>query len=506
MRTLRIVLALCGAVMLARAQTNSPQERAMSLQDCLQQALEHNLDLKIERYNPQISMYNLKGSYAGYDPVFSISGRHENSLSGGGFNAENGTITAATSSDANIFDSSITGGLLPWGTTYDLIGTIGESYGTAAADNLGGSAPFDNTRGSARVVLSQPLLKNFWIDGTRLNISVAKNRLKYSEQGLRLRIMDVVRSVENAYYDLIAARENVKVQEKALQLAEQLLAENRKRVEVGTLAPLDEKQAESQVATARADVLSAKQVLASTQNVLKSLLTDNYRDLYDVNLEPSESLTAPLTVFNVQDSWGKGMTERPDLLQAKLDLERQGIQLRYDRNQLFPQLDLIGSYGHSAGGAGISEYYQGFSQIEHGSQPFSYYGARLSIPLSNIAARNAYKSSKLSLEQALLTLKKLEQGILAEIDNAIVSARASHERVASTHEATRYAEAALEAEQKKLQNGKSTSFVVLQLQKDLTSARSAEIQALADYNKALADLAHSEGTTLQRENINVQLK
>ncbi len=506
MRALRFGLALCGVAWLVHAQTNLPPERAMSLQDCIQQALQYNLDLQIERYNPQVSMYNLRGSYAGYDPVFSFSGRHENSLSGGGFNSASGTATAATSLDANIFDSSLTGGLLPWGTKYDLIGNIGESYGTAAAGNLGATAPFDNTRGSARIVLSQPLLKNFWIDGTRLNISVAKNRLKYSEQGLRLKIMDIVRNVENAYYDLIAARENVKVQGKALQLAEQLLSENKKRVEVGTLAPLDEKQAESQVATARADVLFAKQTLASAQNVLKSLLTDNYQELHEMNLEPAESLTAPVEVLNVRDSWSKGMTQRPDLLQAKLDLEQQGIQLRYDRNQLFPQLDLIGSYGHSAGGVGISEFNQGFGQIQDGSQPSSSYGARLSIPLSNLAARNNHKARKLTLQQTLLNLKKLEQVILVEIDNSIIAARASYERVGSTHEARRYAEAALDAEQKKLQNGKSTSFVVLQLQKDLTSARSAEIRALADYNKALADLAHSEGTTLDRENVKVEVK
>jgi outer membrane protein len=505
MRAITISLALCGAAWLAHAQSGAPKEQVISLQDCIQQALQHNLDLKIERYNPQLSMYNLKGSYAGYDPTFSISGQHDNSLSGGGFNAANGTLVAGTSADDNLFNSSLTGGLLPWGTTYDLRGTIGESYGTAF-DNSGNPQPYDNTRGQARIDLTQPLLKNFWIDSTRLDISVAKNRVKYTEQGLRLKVMDVVRDVENAYYDLIAARENVKVQEKALQLAEQLLAENKKRVEVGTLAPLDEKQSASQVATARADLLSAKQTLASAQNVLKSLLTDNYRDLYDVDVEPVESLTAPVEVLNVQDSWSKGMTERPDLLQAKLDLQKQGIQLRYDRNQLFPQLDLIGSYGHNAGGVGISEFSQGFNQIQEGSQPFYTYGARLSMPLSNLAARNAYKASKVTLQQTLLMLKKLEQSILVEIDNAIISARASYERVSSTREARLYAEAALDAEQKKLQNGKSTSFVVLQLQKDLTSARSAEISALADYNKSLADLAHSEGTTLERRHVNVEVK
>ena len=108
-------------------------------------------------------------------------------------------------------------------------------------------------------------------------------------------------------------------------------------------------------------------------------------------------------------------------------------------------------------------------------------------------------------KQILLTLKKLEQSILTEIDNGVIAARASHERVGSTREARLYAEAALDAERKKMENGKSTSFVVLQLQKDLTAARSEEIRALADYNKALADLARGEGTTFERRAINLQI-
>jgi len=464
-------------------------------------AVEHNFDVQIERYNPRLRLYDLRGAYAGYDPLFSVSGQHDFSLSGGGLDPVTKLPSPASESDDNSFRSSVTGGLLPWGTTYNISGNIQETYGT-----FGQGGPFDNTRGSVSAGLSQPRLKNFWIDGTRLRISVAKNRLTWSEQGLRLRLMDNIHLVELAYYDLIAARENVKVQEQALQLADRLLAENKRRVEVGALAPLDEKQAASQVAARRADLQAAQARLAVAQNELKRLISDQYRELHDTDLDPSESLAAPLQIFNLQDSWGKGMTLRPDLLQLKLDLEKQGVQLRYDKNQLFPQLDLFGTYGHGAGGAFVAEFSDGFDQFRQGNQPFYTYGARLSVPLSSVRERNVYKSSKLRLEQILLRLKATEQGILTEIDNAVIAARTSHERVSSTREARLYAEAALEAEQKKLENGKSTSFVVLQLQRDLTAARSAEISALADYNKSLADLAHREGSTLERRKIDVNVK
>ena len=494
MKKASVILLVLGAALAAGAQTNL-QTQSMSLDDCVRQALEQNFDVRIERYNPQISRYDLSAAYGGYDPIFSISGQHDYSESGGNVSAS----IPGTKSDANSFSSSV-GGLLPFGRTYNLFGNISETYGNARSNS------FDGTSGRVGINLTQPLLKNFWIDGTRLNIRVAKNRLKYSEQGLRLRMIDVVTLVEQAYYDLIAARENVKVQQSALELAERLLAENKKRVEVGSMAPLDQKQAESQLASSRADLISAQRAVTAQENVLKSLLSEDYRKIHDIDIEPAEGLTAPVMIFNLQDSWSKGMTQRSDLQQAKLDLERQGIQLKYDRNQLFPELDLFGTYGHGANSADVVEFSDGFNQFRTGDRPFYTYGAQLSIPLSNIGPRNRYKATKLSAAQAVLVFKKLEQGVLIQIDDGIKQAQSNYERVDATRAAREYAEAALDAEQKKLASGKSTSFFVLQLQKDLTAARSAEIAALADYNKSLAALAQVEGTTLDRRGINVRVE
>jgi outer membrane protein TolC len=132
-------------------------------------------------------------------------------------------------------------------------------------------------------------------------------------------------------------------------------------------------------------------------------------------------------------------------------------------------------------------------------------GAQLTFPLGNTGARNSYKSAKVTREQLGLQLKQLQQATLIKIENAMAVAQTSFQRVSATREARLYAEAALEAEQTKLEKGKSTSFVVLQLQKDLTTARSAEIRALADYNIALARLAQNEGSTLDRRKINLQV-
>jgi len=130
----------------------------------------------------------------------------------------------------------------------------------------------------------------------------------------------------------------------------------------------------------------------------------------------------------------------------------------------------------------------------------------VTVPLGNITARNAYKSAKAGVQQGLLQLKQEEQTVLIAIDNDVKIVQSDLQRVDATREARIYAEAALEAEQKKLENGKSTSFIVLQLQSSLTTARSAEIQAQANYNIALEQLALDEGNTLERNHIDLQIK
>ena len=239
------------------------------------------------------------------------------------------------------------------------------------------------------------------------------------------------------------------------------------------------------------------------QRVLKSLLSDDYSKWEKVSIQPAEALVAVSQDLNLQESWRKGLTLRPDLVQQKISLEKQGIIIKYQKNQLLPQLDVIGTYGFNASSGG---YGGTFDQLGNGSYPFWSVGGQMTIPLTQTSARNNYKSAKVTKEQIVLQLKQLEQGILIQIENAMAVARTSYQQVNATREARIYAEAALDAEQKKLESGKSTSFVVLQLQKNLTSASSSELRALADYNIALAQLALNEGSTLDHRRVTLQVK
>jgi len=445
-----------------------------------------------------------------------------------------GRTFAGIESETDSFNTGLRG-LLPWGLSYTLGGSLSDRTGTSPGSapdlnnpfivtnsfvdiNSGNTVsflstnfnsvpvrvPFENTSGNVGFLqLRQPLLKNFWIDSIRLDIALKRRDLKISELDLRLQVMTTVNLVEQAYYNLIFALENVKVQEKATELAERLLAENKKRVEVGALAPLDEKQAAAQVAQSRADLLSAKNSLSIQENVLKGLLTDDYKTVHETDLIPAESLVAAPQRFDVLESWQRGLSMRPDLLQNKLSLEKQGYVVRFQKNQLYPQVDAFGSYGYSASSR---EYSGAFDQFRRGDSPFYSAGAQLSIPLGNAAARNSYKAAKATKEQIELGVKQLEQIVMVGIDDAVKTARTDYERVEATRQARLYQEAALDAEQKKLENGKSTSFFVLQIQRDLTNARSQEIRALADYNISLALLALREGATLERRHVNLEVK
>ncbi len=488
--------------------------RTLSLEQCVQMALERNLDVQIRRYDPEVSRFNVSISYAVYEPVLGLQYSRNGEQQPGGFDDQNRPFSGSES-DTDSFSGGING-LLPWGMEYQLGGGLNNTYGDRpefqTRTNEFGQielvqvrAPFENSGGRVgALTLRQPILRDFWMDQPRYSIALSKANLRISELALQQQLMTTVTSVENAYFNLIYAADSVVVQQKALELAERLLAENKKRVEVGAMAPLDEKQAEAEVASRRADLLTAQRAYLDQQNALKNLVTDDYASWHGLRIEPAAKLDASPYIPNLTDSWTRGLTMRPDIEQYRVDLERQDITIRYQKNQLYPQLDLVGTYGYQAGG--VAEFSDAITQISDRDNPFYSIGAQFSIPLGgNRATRYNLRVARTTKAQAVLELKKLEQNVMVEIDNAVGQVRTSFQKVEATRQARIYAQAALEAEQKKLENGKSTSFQVLQLQRDLVSAASSEIRALADYNIARSRLALAEGSTLERTGVDLRV-
>jgi outer membrane protein TolC len=273
-------------------------------------------------------------------------------------------------------------------------------------------------------------------------------------------------------------------------------------VQLGALAPLDQRQAESQAASSQADLLAAELAQAVQENALKSLLSLHLDEWKDVTPVPKETLLAVPEHPDLSECLRQAIERRPEMLQAKLTAEKQRVGIQYTRNQLYPEIDLTGSYGRNGGG---SEFNATLDNIRTGADPAYSYGIVITFPLENTGARNAYKSSKAALEQTLLQIKKVETTIVVAVDNDVKTVRSDLLRVDATRKASEYAQDALGAGQARLRAGSTTSFEVLQLQNNLTTARSAEIRALADYNIALEQLALDEGMTLERSKIDLRM-
>lgn len=490
-----------------------PVVRGLTLDQCIQMALKHNYDLQIERLNPEIARDHLAGAGAAYEPVFSFHGGQQLLTVPGGVDFKKTGLDSPYELTTDSLGMGLAG-LLPTGLHYDVSANASRLKGITDFNGSvpgalflfppGGSRTTNQYTSTAALTLRQPLLRDFWIDRHRQAILIGRKNLKISELAFRWQLMNTVNTVQQAYYELVYAREQVRVEEQALALAERLLAGTRRRVEVGDLPPLDAEQAAAQVETVRTVLYSFRQVIAQRQNALKNLITDDFREWVDVNLEPTEGLVTAPETFDLRESWRTAIGLRPDLAELRLDLERQGILVRYNFNQLFPSLDLVGGFGLQSQ-ENSSE--ATLADLRDRTKPQYAFGAVLSIPLGgNQAARNSYKASQAVKQQAVLHLKKLEQNVLVQVDDALTLARSGYQRTMSARQARQYAEAALNAEQKKLGDGLGTPFFVLQYQQKLTGAQTLEVRALADYNEALANLALSEGSTLEKNHLRVELK
>ncbi len=512
MRRLTLALLVSSIPLLASAQATNrfSATRPLSLRQCFDLALIRNLDLQIEHLNSEIAGFSLSSSYGVYVPNLSVRAEHDFLSSPADFDPKKAGLDFPYELQNNLVQPGLTG-KLPTGLSYGLTAYTREDYArtdlTSDPNSIklypDGIRTTNNYYSEARLDLQQHLLRDFWIDSDREQILLRRKDVSISQQGLRFQIMKTVLAVELSYDDLLTARENVRVQEKALELREQLVAETRRRVQVGDLPPLDAEQAETQLELTRTALTAAREAYVSAQDILKGLVTDDFRSLMDIELVPTDALLALEQTVNRSDSFARAMENRPDLAQARLAVEKSDVAVRFRKNQLFPNLDLVGSYG----GIGIADPV-GISinnALSFNNQEYSY-GVVLSFPLSNVSERGYYRASKAARQIAQLELKKAEEGLLLQIADFVNRAQFRFAQVTSTHKARIYAESALAAEVKKLQNGLSTAFFVLQLQETLTAARTAEVQAIADYNKVLAQLSFAEGSILEKNHLSLEVK
>ncbi len=511
----RLTVRIFGCVLIALSALRSPaaesSTRSLSLSDCFQRALEHNLDLQIERHSSAIRAAELNGALGAYDPVLRFGALKSRIDSPGQFDSKKGPFAGDDQYelDTDTLTAGI-GGLLPTGGRYD-VSTIFNRFKNKV-DLRNDPNPLlifitehrTNEFGLGTMAsLSQPLLKNFWIDGERLTIQVSRKNLKLSELALLRKVMTVVGDIQGAYYEAIFAREALNIQRSTLENARKLLTDIRSRIQAGTIPPLEEKLFDYHVLNTSADLVSAEKADGEAQAVLRNLITDDLKDWVGAQLSLTDPLFEIEEQFNQVESWREAMTKRPEVLQMQADIEKQDIVLRYDRNQMYPSLDLVGSYGFNGIDPGLGA---AGSQVSRGAHASYTYGVVMSVPLGNRANRNKLKADQEVRRQTLLRIKQVEMHILTEVEHAGRQLGASFRRISPSKQARDMAEQVLRSEEAKILLVQSSSFAVVEARRRLTNSQLSALRSVVDYNKARAQLSLSQGKILERNSIDVNFK
>lgn len=506
-RSALVVCALLELVPLA-AQT-SP--KSLSLQDCILIAMKNNLGIQSAVLSPRLAETQVVWAKEKFLPRLSFGhSRQSNSSASYSFiDAAEKVISRYNDLSASAWQAIPTGGAL----SVSLSGYKSESNRSFQTINprYGSTLSFS---------FSQPLLRNSGSKMSRREIIISQNNRDISESHLQSVLLDTVFMVEQAYWNLIYAIENLKGMQQSLDLAKDLLSKNKREVEVGMVAPIEILSAEAEVATREADILQAEIAVTNSEDLLKTIINIGAAEESEpVHIQPSDEPIQEAVEVSLDEALKIALANRPDLQMTRIGLKNKEINVAYAKNQILPDLNLYTSYW-SPGISGTQLLYQDdnpltgvvVSEVPRGSGAalsdalglkYSNWqiGLQVSFPVSIFTSRAQYEVSKISYEQALADMTNLEQRIFLEIRMAVRAVEINYKRVLGYRAARELAQKKLEAEEKKLKVGLTTNYVVLQYQRDLANTKTAELKALIEYNMALAYLDKSLGTSLENKSI-----
>lgn len=539
----------------------------LSLQDTIALALENNLDVAIQRYTPWI---------AETDILRTMAGGAARGLSGTGTASVLGSIPVQTFDPQLTWTSLLnhqnfpvnnpfisgTGKFIPNLVNHNVQSNL--TYSQAFHTGTGFSVTSNNSRTSTTspastfnpsiqstlfVGLSQQLLNGWGLLANTRFIRIAKNNKRIADLAFAQQVITSVVQVADLYWELVFAREDVKVKEHAVTLAAKLYSDNKRQVEIGTLAPIEVVRAEAEVARAQQDLIVSRTALLQQQSLLKNAISKNPLDpaFQGAEILPTDTPTPParIEITPLQDAVKEALEKRPDVKQAEVDLLNRDINIRATRNALLPVLSLFAQYGWTGlkgnstipgaptgaftanasssvvtpGGTptgnftstpvlGPSAFFQsglGDALDSIFSNDFPSYTVQLSltIPIRNRSAQADSARALLEQRQAETRLRQLQNGVVVEVRNAQIALEQDRARVEAAQKARTLAEQTLDAEEKKLKLGASTIFFVIQAQRDLANARNTELRALVDLAKARVDFERALGRTLEVNHITV---
>jgi len=355
---------------------------------------------------------------------------------------------------------------------------------------------------------NQPFLNGFGRLPNERFLLVAQNNLRISDEVFRQQVVSTVVAVENAYWDLAAFAENVRVAEESLAVSQKLYEDNKRQAEIGTLAPLDVVAAEAEVAGRERDLVVARTNLQLQETRFKNLLSKKPETALDgARVVLTDHMPEPrdADIPEMQDAFTTAFNNRPDLRQAEGNLQNQNLSIRFTENSLRPGGAVFGLYAGSGlqgdTAASVAGAGESLRQTFGGDFPEYAGGLSLSLPIRNRASQADNLRAQLEGNQLEVGLQRSRNQIALEVQQAIIMLIQGKAQVESAHQAGRLARQTLEAEQKKLQAGVTTPYQVVLRQRDLSAAETAEVQAVTNYSKALVELDRATGTTLDRNGI-----
>ena len=524
----------------------------LSLNDAIRKTLQNNNDIEVARDDVRYAEQQLISLQGVYEPIFSITPQiiqnitpQQSSLGGSGSSGQTKTTTLNLS-------PSITKSFEKGGGTYTL------SFANSHV-NTSNSFSLINPYYSSNLALqvTQPLLRNRSIDGNRHNIRVQKKRLEQTDSDFRASTIQIISQVQAAYWNLVFALRNQQNQLDSLNLSRQNMHNIEAQIAAGAKAPLDRAQVQTDIATREANLFVATQTVSQSENVLKQLmLKDPNAPEWSAQLTPTDTPAFDMSPVNLTASLEEAHKNRPELKRLNLQKDINTVDIQYFKNQTLPQVDIqstvaaTGLAGKSLGlpagtlvplisgsptansnafllsqiqalraQAGLplavvpnaatsgapTNLIGGYGQDLRNLAGFSTrnitVGVAISFPLHNKTAEANLAGARIQREQLGASYRSQDQAIEMDVRNAAQAVDTTQKRVVASRQARESAEQQLAGEQKLYEVGRSTTFLLLQRQNELTAARTNELQSQTDYNKALADLQRATAATLRVNNV-----
>jgi outer membrane protein len=506
----------------AGAQTQTPRAAGdtrpvvhLTLEDAVKSALERNLDIAVQRLNPELNDIAYSSIASVYRPnLTSTIGPQSTTVL-----PTSQTLLGTGGTTPSTQTLTFNGGLaqsIPWGG-----GTF-----NASLSNLRRSTTINNSlynplfQSNWNFGYVQPLLRNFRIDSTRQQLQVTKVNRDISDVQLRATITNTLSNVRNAYWDYVFAVEAVQVAQTSLDLATKLVQDNQTRVEVGTMAPIDVVQAQSEQATRRQALVAAEATRRTTELALKRLVVAGTNDPnWNATIDPVDRPDFQPQPIDIEGAVRRALSERTDVEIAKKTVAANDVTLKFLSDQLKPQIDLQANYGlQGLGGTQLQRsgvlggnvtttipggVGDAFNSLFNNSFPTWTAQLVIAYPLGLSAQKANVARAHVQVNQVQAQLKQVELQVATDVTNAALTSQSAAEGVQAAQAARELAEKKLEAEQSKFEVGMSTNYFVVQAQRDLADARNTELRQILNYRKSLVELERLQQTTLQNLNVTV---